>query len=397
MSWEPRFPLRPPPLPEEALSSWMARLAAALGVQNDDIVVAGLDMPVLTDDQLDVQPPRTLLTRLAARTTVSVEALRAMTVEGYVPLLIDQLTPAPDLMQTYTSQYWFFVRPEHRALRGSPELVPWQGSGPPRRWTCPGCLRDDARLYRRLHWCVAWMGSCPVHGILLDERPGLLGAQDSAQTPTRVAHSDLLFLDGLTLQAITDGTVVLPNGRRLHGGSWVRMVRAVLEELGLTMQEAHQARNTLRVFWTTHGLGYRQGLGRPRPFELYSPERQRLLLTVAGTALRMLCAGQIASRSPWAMLLAPCVPQDDLGSRPVQPGGGEHNPWESPSRPTLGVLLQQWVEVCRRDPTSAAHMRQWLLAGSQRHADPAAAVDQLLTELGIPLPPVVTSMPALPL
>ena len=104
MSWEPRFPLRPPPLPEEALSSWMARLAAALGGQNDDILVAGFDRPVLTDDQRDVQPPRTLLTRLAARTTVSVEALRAMTVEGYVPLLIDQLTPAPDLMQTYTSQ-----------------------------------------------------------------------------------------------------------------------------------------------------------------------------------------------------------------------------------------------------------------------------------------------------
>jgi hypothetical protein len=34
----------------------MARLAAALGVQNDDILVAGLDMSVLTDDQLDVQP-----------------------------------------------------------------------------------------------------------------------------------------------------------------------------------------------------------------------------------------------------------------------------------------------------------------------------------------------------
>ncbi len=368
-----------------------------MGVSNEDVLVAGLDMPLLTDDQLDDQPPLTLLTRLAARTTVPVEALRAMTVESYVPLLIDRLTPAPDLMQTYASQYWFFVRPESRPLRGSLELVPWQASGPPRRWTCPGCLRDDARPYRRLYWRVAWMGSCPAHGVLLEERPGLLWAQEHAPAQTAVAHPDLRFVDGLTWQAITGGTVVLPNGRRLHGGSWVRMVRAMLEELGLTMQEARQARGPLRVFWTTHGLGYRQGLGRPRPFELYAPARQRLLLTVGGTALRMLCTGQVASRSPWATLLAPCVSQDELLSRPVPPRGGRHNTWARAAPPPLGALLQQWVEVCRADPASAVQMRQWLLAGSRRHSDPVAYVDQLLTELGIPLRPVVTSAPTSPL
>ncbi len=389
MSREPRFPLRPLPLPEEALSSWIARLAAAMGVGNEDVLVAGLDMPLLTDDQLDYQPPLTLLTRLAARTTVPVDALRAMMMEGYVPLLIDQLTPAPDLMQTYTNQHWFFVRPEGRALQRSQDLVPWQASVPPRLWTCPRCLRDDARPYRRLYWRLAWMGSCPAHGVLLEERPGLLWAPASVQTT--VAHPDLLFLDGLTLQAITGGTVVLPNGRRLHGGSWVRMVRAVIDELDLTMQEAQQARGTLRVFWTTHGLGYRAGVGRPRPFEMHPPERQRLLLTVAGTALRMLCTGEVASRSPWATLLAPCAPQDDLVSHPVQSSGGRHNTWGLSAQPTLGALLQQWVEVCRADPASAVQMRQWLLAGSRRHPDPVAHVDQLLTELGIPLLPVVTS------
>jgi hypothetical protein len=312
-----------------------------------------------------------------------------MTVEGYVPLLIDRLTPIPDLMQTYTSQYWFFVRPESRVPRGGQELVPWQASGPPRLWTCPECLRTDTRPYRRLYWRFAWMGSCPAHGVLLEERPGIIWVQEQAQTT--VAHLDLLFLDGLTLQAITAGSVVLPNGRRLHGGSWVRMVRAVIDELGLTMHEARQARSTLRVFWTIHGLGYRAGLGRSRPFELYPAERQRLLLTVAGTALRMLCTGQVTSRSPWATLLAPCGPQGDLVSRPVQHDGEVHNAWENSAKPTLGALLQEWVDVCRTDPASAAHMRQWLLAGSRRHPDPAAYVDQLLTEMEIPILPVVTS------
>jgi len=112
-------------LPEEALSSWIARLAAAMGVRNEDILVAGLDMPPLTDDQLDYQPPPALLTRLVERTTVPVDALRAMTVEGYVPLLIDRLTLTPDFMQIYTSQYWFFVMPEGREPQRSQALVPW--------------------------------------------------------------------------------------------------------------------------------------------------------------------------------------------------------------------------------------------------------------------------------
>src|SRR5215831_9760179 len=97
-----------------------------------------------------------LLTRLTERTTVPVDALRAMTVEGYVPLLIDQLTPTPDLMQTYTGQYWFFVIPEGRESQRSPALVPWQASAQRRMRTCPLCLCDDARPYRRIYWRLAW-------------------------------------------------------------------------------------------------------------------------------------------------------------------------------------------------------------------------------------------------
>jgi len=393
VSRAPRFPLRPPPLPEEALSSWLARVAAAMAVETEEVLVAGLDMPPLTDDQLDVHPPLTLLTRLAARTTVPVEALRAMTVEGYVPLLLDRLTPAPDLMPTYTGQYWFFVHPERRAPQRSAALVPWQAGGPPRRWACPRCLRDDAPPYRRLYWRLAWMGSCPVHGVLLDECPGLVWTP----TPATVAHPDLLFLDGLTWQAVTAGTVALPNGRCLHGGSWLRMVRAMLEELGLTLHEAQQAGRTLRALWTAHGRGYRAGLGRPQPFEQHTPERQRLLLTVAGTALRLLCTGQVTSRSPWATWLAPVQYQDDLLSYPPSARRGWDHPPAASAQPSLGVLLQQWVESCRADPASAAHMRQWLLANSWGHPDPVPYVDQLLTELGIPLVTVVTSAPLIPL
>ena len=129
----------------------MARLAAAMGVRNEDMLVAGLDMPPLTDDQLDYQPPPALLTRLVERTNVPLDALRAMTVEGYVPLLIDRLTPTPDLMQTSAGQYWFFVMPEGREPQRSQALGPWHEQAQRHRRTCPLCLRDEARSYRRIY------------------------------------------------------------------------------------------------------------------------------------------------------------------------------------------------------------------------------------------------------
>jgi hypothetical protein len=168
------------------------------------------------------------------------------------------------------------------------------------------------------------------------------------------------------------------------------MVRALLDELCLTITEAQQASATLHVFWTTHGLGYREGVRRLRPFEMHPPDRQRLLLTVAGTAIRMLCEGQVVSRSPWAMLLAPSAPQGDLVSRPSYDGGGRANTRDASAQPTLGEVLQQWIDLCRTDPESAAHMRQWLLAGYRGHPDPETYVDHLLTELGIPIVPTVT-------
>ena len=123
---------------------------------------------------------------------------------------------------------------------------------------------------------------------------------------------------------------------------------------------------------------------------MHPPDRQRRLLTVAGTAIRMLCEGQVVSRSPGAMLLAPSAPPGHLVSRPFYDSGGRASTRDASAQPTLGDVLQQWINLCRTDPESAAHMRQWLLAGYRGHPDPETYVDHLLTELGIPIVPIVT-------
>ena len=69
------------------LSPWLQ----AMGVWVEDILVAGLAMPPLPADQLDYYPPPALITRLSERTNVPPEALWAMTVQRYVPLLLGRL------------------------------------------------------------------------------------------------------------------------------------------------------------------------------------------------------------------------------------------------------------------------------------------------------------------
>ena len=125
------------------------------------------------------------------------------------------------------------------------------------------------------------------------------------------------------------------------------------------------------------------------PFERRPPDRQRRLLTVAGTAMSMLCEGHVTSLSPYAALLAPSGPQGDLVSGPHN-SGKRDRAWNASAQPTLGALLQQWIDLCRTDPEGAACMRQWLLLGHRRHPDPEGSVDHLLTELGIPIIKAVT-------
>jgi hypothetical protein len=349
-----------------------------MGVWVEDILVAGLDMPPLPADQLDYYPPPALITRLSARTNVSADALWAMTVQRYVPLLLDRLDTPYGRLCTDTRPCWWFVPPCDREPRHMQPLVAWQDSVQRCGRMCPMCLHHEAQPYRRLFWRLSWMGSCPRHGVVLEERPHGIGGRDgAAPQPLRAGHPDLLFLDGLTLQAITGGAVVLPNRRRLPGGRWLRMVRALIDELCLTRKDAKQASATLRVFWARHGLGYRGGVLLPTPFEMHQLDRQRLFLTVAGTAIRMLCEGRVVSPSPWATLLAPSGPQGARRVRLLPDGGYRARLRDVSAQPTLGDRLQQWLALCQADPERATHMHQWLRAGYHRYPHPYGLGDDV--------------------
>jgi len=361
----------------------MERLAAAMDVEVEDILVAGLALPPLPADQVDYYPPPALITRLSARTNVPTDALWAMTVQRYVPLLLGRLDTPYGRRHADAKPCWLFVPPQDREPPPGPPRIAWQDSGQRCGRLCPICLYHEAPPYRRLSWRLSWMGSCPRHGVMLAERShGIGGRESAARQPLTVGHPDLLFLDRLTLQATTGKAVVLPNRRHLPGGCWLRIVRALIDELCLTLKEAKQASATLRVFWARHGLEYRGGVLLPAPFEMHRLDRQRLFLTVAGTALRMLCTGQVVSPSPWATLLAPSVPQQTRRASPPSRRGGRARLRDTCVQPTLGDLLQQWLALCQTDPERATHMHQWLRAGYQPYSYPPGAVDDFSNEDG---------------
>src|SRR3954452_10698472 len=86
-----RLPLHPRPLPHEALSSWVDRLAAAYGLGRHGFLRAAFGADPAPDDAaLDTgDGPPGLMTALVDRTGVPPGRVRAMTLAGYAPGLLD--------------------------------------------------------------------------------------------------------------------------------------------------------------------------------------------------------------------------------------------------------------------------------------------------------------------
>jgi hypothetical protein len=257
-----RLPLHPRPLPHEALSSWVDRLAAAYGLGRRGFlrVAFGAD-PAQDDAMLDTgDGPPDLAAALADRTGVSPGRVRAMTLAGYTPGLLDTAGP------------------------GTPWRTDDLMAAVPR--CCPRCLATEPDTFVRLHWRLAWMASCPRHGealVPLAPSPWLRHFVRERE-PLHPAP-DLLALDRITLGAVTTGTALLPCGGAVPGGAWLRTLRALLYEVA----QPTAMYTGMAGAWLSAGRVFdlRQDYAR-LPFERLAPERRTLLLRVAAAVVRHL-------------------------------------------------------------------------------------------------------------
>jgi len=312
-----RLPLHPRPLPHEALSSWVDRLAACYRLKRREFLRLALGAdPAPSDGELDATGgPPGLSDALAERTGVPPGRIRGMTLAGYVPDLITPSKRQPGLFNAYACQFgWFMSRRHRRALRPEPPgpWLPWRAADlmSPTPRCCPCCLVADVVPYVRLHWRLAWMASCPWHGemlvpLMMPLTPALLVHLLEDREPERAAP-DLLALDRITLGAATMGTALLPrDGGPVTGGAWLLALRTLIDELVRPLAWfGNEGRGELARAWLRTGrmVNARYGF-QGDTFEDLPPERRGVLLQVAGAAVRRQ-AVRPARRGPGTMLRA---------------------------------------------------------------------------------------------
>jgi hypothetical protein len=135
------------PAHEEALVSWLARLARRLGVSVQMLVrSAGITADFDVDSPWWFRPEPTMIARIAARSGVQSSRLREMTFAEWAPAIRnDEAIEA------------FSASPQRFTVRKitQPLVV------------CTQCLREDRDPYLRLSWMLGWIGLCPIHKSVL--------------------------------------------------------------------------------------------------------------------------------------------------------------------------------------------------------------------------------------
>jgi len=152
-AWPPELPLYVEPASEEALISWLSRLAAQLDVTTQVLTRHAFQIPARAEgSHWWRRAAPDLLKQISRRTSIPVERLRCMTLSAWAPVI----------QEDESSERLSGLRFADRPLRRTHRLA-----------VCARCLAEDTRPYLRLSWKIGWMPVCPRHQTrLLTASPG---------------------------------------------------------------------------------------------------------------------------------------------------------------------------------------------------------------------------------
>jgi len=301
-----RWPQHPRPLEGEALSSWLARLAACYSMSLRRLLDSAMEGIEVNGDDLDLCPSPALLRTLTQRTGVPPETLSRMSLIGWTPWLTDTLEAEPAAFDTYVNQFSVMHAPGRRPPRAVADWRAWIPSNPLTR-ACSGCLEDPSRQGLLLVWKLPLLLSCPEHGCLLEPCIGARG--NFVILPTTDPQcgnisAPVRAMDNFTWQALTRGRVELPR-RTVHAGTWFRLLRTIIDELSGPLSEWGVRAVGLKRLWGECNLPVRGGLTRWQPFEDAPWEQQANLLMGAAQTVDALTSGQMAGQGTSAHLFLP--------------------------------------------------------------------------------------------
>lgn len=386
-----RWPLHPPPRNDEALSSWVHRLAALYDMEVEellrhDLAPPGTD-PIRTRGDLDWDPPTSVLLALSERTGVALGDVRRMTIAGQVPWLLDTLGPEPEhgeAFDTYVHQDSLILTAKER--RHCP-VFGWRAwlpaSGPLRR-ACRHCMAT-APAFTVVSQLPLTL-SCPEHGCTLTPTIGAAGTflgWGPADTPSPAPSEAVLAMDRRTHQGLRMGTVTLPR-RSVHVGVWFRLLRTLIDELSTPFSKLRiRSRRTMDHIWQRAGHPVRAGfVGHWRCYEALTWPKQQMFLDAAATALDLIEAGDVTGHGTLAQLLSPEPHRPVPDGTPPVPARRDY--WKE-----ARDAMDEALSLARRDPAAARQLLTVLTSMTRSEASFQRTREDLIA-LGIPdghLPP----------
>ena len=380
-----RWPVHPRPIPGEALTSWLHRIADRYGI-TVDVLAFDLGHSLDRDADLDMAAPPRFVEQLAIRTGVGTDRLHGMSISGYAPWLLDEIKPGTDTFLTYTRQLAVLLPESNRRRRTVKAWRAWVPIPADRcHRACPQCVLESTPPHPYLlTWSLPLTLSCPVHGCWLEHHDGPPGSYYSWHPPwrppePREASSAIRRMDARTWQALTSGFVDLPR-RRIHAGIWFRLLRTVVDELGAPLVDCGTAQRISREVWQLAGHPVRAGQSMWRPFEAQTPQTQQRTLEAAAIAMDLLESGTLAGRGDAALFL----PEPDACIDPGQPQQTELEV-SAERQIDINEALHAAIEDARQKPDSAR--RLFHLATLYRTDDEkyVQRVRDNFADLGIPL------------
>lgn len=362
------------------------RIASLYVMQPEELLLHefGINLERHNLYSIDLNPPLHLLNQLSERTGMEFNAIRALTAQSYVPLLIDELeSNEANAYSEYISQFPVFpYKMQNMNKRNYNSWVPWFNIN--RFATIQGgktCLSQDPEPYLRLHWRFSWMMSCPVHKLLLKQVKfyGYLNQQvvffidNNNNHDTEYNPDNLYAMDNITLQAVTKGFVELPSGK-LHGGVWLRILRALIEELSLPLRMfTVETRKLLELYWRDLNLSIRRGLGVHNLFEQLDYKKQLILMLVAASVFKSIFSREGKLTGIVVNMLT------ELPTYKIK------KPSSISAFEQFGKSLEELIVIMRSDPKAVESFRN-LFKGCDNSNTRLVKIDRYLKDLGIEIP-----------
>ena len=381
MSAARRWPLHPQPGPLESLSSWLDRLARLYRLSVKDLLAHNLgQLDVIVPEVVDWDPPAGILAALAERTGTGLAQLRAMTLAGWVPWLMDTLYTrqweAQETFDTYVRQNSVLLAPGEAGHSTVPRWLPWmpvrdkQWRTDPR--ACPACAAASGRGTSLLA-ALPIMTTCGEHGRRLEPEISVrLAAFDHDLVPSPPVPAPVSAMDRLSHEGLTTGMVTLPR-RAVHVGVWLRLLRTLLDEVSMAASRVSpRSAATLAAVWDATGRPARAGLSIWRPYERLGSPHQQAMLEAAATAVALAAAGEVTARGT----LGPLLTREP--HRHVHEGDRQAWEWKQ-----AAAEIDAMTGQARTDPEAARGVLVMFTAGCRTAAD-FYRERQYLVGLGIP-------------